>query len=599
MGLCATVASFADGSRWLDGWRLPLVLLLLSQVPAIDPTLHRPDGFEYYVLARSPLFDHDLDLANDYRLLGTYGQYSSTGDAVSRTPYGLAVLWTPAIVLAHLGTLVARVFGADVAADGCTAPYQAAVTFASFCFGAAALLLTEGFVRRRHGPAIALLVAFALWAATPVAFYSVLAPSSSHPASMLMVGGFLLLWLRNRDRTGLRDWVLVGALGGLMAVVRIQDCVFLALPVLDQILTHRPGFIRRLAAMLAAPALFGLLQAAVWMRLWGFDFMSEVADRSAFRGHLHVMDVLLSPRHGVFTWTPVWLLAFLGWLLGLRREIRLALPALTALALLVLVNASLDDWAGSIAFGHRRFLGLTLFFGMGLAWLFELLGQRPLLTVAAVVAALALWNQQFTVIFAKRMVAGRDAPVTLDRLAGAQVDVFFREWVAAEERLPWWIFAVGYDNLKDIWLDEGRSMEGRVDLTVEDRDQPLPFIIGEGWLAPQQRDGVGSRRSRGWASSLRVPIRTPGAFRLFLRARSMLPDHEVGVALTVNGTPVGEASAGREWRDLRYEVPSSAVRRGFNTLVFSYGTTMRTLDPAHRGLNSAVAVQDLRFERRP
>lgn len=65
---------------------------------------------------------------------------------------------------------MARGLGASVPADGCSAPYQAGVTFASFLFGTIALFLTEGVVRRRHGPAIGLLVAFGLWTATPLSY---------------------------------------------------------------------------------------------------------------------------------------------------------------------------------------------------------------------------------------------------------------------------------------------------------------------------------------------------------------------------------------------------------------------------------------------
>ena len=161
LGLCACVSAFGRGWPWLDRFRLPLVLLLLSQVPQVTPTLHRPDGFEYYVVARSLLFDRDLELANDYACLKSFGQFQD-GRSVTRTPSGLAILWAPAVVSVHVGTLAARGLGATVPADGCSAPYQAGVTLASFLFGAMAVFLTEGVVRRRYGPAIALLVAFAL-----------------------------------------------------------------------------------------------------------------------------------------------------------------------------------------------------------------------------------------------------------------------------------------------------------------------------------------------------------------------------------------------------------------------------------------------------
>ncbi|HEY6546298.1 MAG TPA: hypothetical protein VI589_00270, partial [Vicinamibacteria bacterium] len=159
--LCAGAAALWGGTRWLDGWRLPLVLLFLTQVPEVKTTLHRPDGFEYYVVAHSLLFDQDLELANNYSCLNSFGQWSS-GRAVSRVPMGVGLLWSPVIVAAHAGTLVARALGVDVAADGCSLPYTSAVTLASFLFAAGAIFLTEAAVRRRQGPKVALIVAVGL-----------------------------------------------------------------------------------------------------------------------------------------------------------------------------------------------------------------------------------------------------------------------------------------------------------------------------------------------------------------------------------------------------------------------------------------------------
>ena len=595
MAVCAFVCAFAGGSGWLDRWRLPMVLLFLTQVPALNSKLHAPDGFEYYVLARSPIFDHDLELGNDFKSLGGFGPAPGQR-AKSRTPCGLAILWTPTILLVHAGVLVARTLGADVAADGSSAPYQAGVSIASFLFGIAALALTETLVRRRHGPPIGLLVSFALWAATPLAFYTVAAPTTSHTASALMVGVFIVLWLDYRDSTSTRDWLLLGFVGGLASIVRIQDGVLLAAPLLDQAYRRRPGWLSRSATMLVGPALAGTLQAAVWANLWGPDFVTKVAKANLFQGNFHVFEMLLSPRHGVFTWTPLWFVAALGLVLLLRRDLRLGAFALGALVLVVLVNAGMDDWSGDISFGQRRLLCMTLLFGLGLGEVFFLLAERPLVTVAAVVAGLALWTQQFTGIFAKRIVAGRDEPVTLDRLAPAQVDAFLKEWLEAEDRLPGWLFVAGYDNLKGVWLDEGRSLGGRIDLTVEDAQQPVAFLIGDGWLSPSESEGVWFRRSRGWSSSLRIPVYTPGHFELRARARSLLPGR-VAATLRVNGVELGESSAGPEWGEMRYDIPRSALRSGLNDFVFAYETTRRGLDPSQRGLNAALAFQELVFKR--
>src|SRR2546427_3025018 len=95
-----TVLSSGPPARWLDAWRLPLVLVALAQLPGVYSRLGG-DGFEYYVLDRSPLFDHDLDLANDFQGLGARPVVSPQGHVTSRVPIGVSIVWLPPLLLVH------------------------------------------------------------------------------------------------------------------------------------------------------------------------------------------------------------------------------------------------------------------------------------------------------------------------------------------------------------------------------------------------------------------------------------------------------------------------------------------------------------------
>src|SRR5690606_35538152 len=67
------------------------------------------DGFFYYAFTRSIWFDHDLDLTNDYALLGiddAQHQFllepTVTGYAQSAWAIGPALAWSPFVGLGHL-----------------------------------------------------------------------------------------------------------------------------------------------------------------------------------------------------------------------------------------------------------------------------------------------------------------------------------------------------------------------------------------------------------------------------------------------------------------------------------------------------------------
>jgi hypothetical protein len=593
----AVCAVALRGGRWLDAGRLVLVLLALYRLPDVYPRLGG-DGYEYYVLARSVLFDRDLDLANDFAGLEARAVVSPRGEVTSRTPIGVGLVWAPAIVLAHLGTVVADRLGASLPADGFSAPYQAAATTTTFLCGMLAVFLVEAVVRRYFSPAVALLVALALWFGTPLDFYAVANPFMSHGVSAGAAALFVFLWLTWRTGAEGRRWLVLGLVGGLMTLVRVQDGVLLALPVIDLLMARGRRAGPALAAFAAGPLLGAVLQSAVWARLWGADFVRQIGTQGpGFTARLHAADVLFSPRHGLFTWTPLWALAAAGFLLWLRRDRRLAALMVLAFAMAVAVNSSMGDWWGSHGFGQRRFLGLTALFALGLAEVVDLLRARPLVPIAVLLGGLVLWNVQFAAIYNRRLLAAKDQPITLDRLAGAQADLLYRQLLEWRDSAPPGLFVLLYDNLKGIWLDEGRSMRGVVDLGQDNRD--LPFLVAEGWLPPEAEGDVRFRRARGRRGFLRVPVKTPGDFRVLVRARSLAGERAVKLGLDVNGTLVGEAQTPPSWTDLEFQVPGRALRPGLNLLLLAAEPPASEPPGERRGPGTLFAVAGLRFERIP
>src|SRR6185503_16903344 len=370
------------------------------------------------------------------------------------------------------------------------------------------------------GALIAVLVTLAIWWATPLFFYAIANPSVSHGVSAFLATLFVAAWLRFRTSDRPAHWALVGAAGGLLSLVRIQDAVLLVLPLLDLAWNRRPGARRRLVAFAAVPAAGALLQALVWARLWGGrEFVSLLAHQGpGFTPHLAWLELLLSPRHGLFSWSPLYLVACAGWLLWPRRDTRLALYFILAFVLAVAVNASMRDWWGSEAFGQRRLLGLTPLFALGLGEVLAFARRHPLVPVAAILAVLVWWNQGLAYIYNSELVAPRKEALNLEQLAPAQVDVLYRGLLGTR-LLPEPLWVLAYDNVKGVWLDEGpRSLKGAIDLGREPAD--LPLVVGHNWYPPQAEGETTFRRSKGRRSWLRIPIRTVGDFEGVLRVRA-------------------------------------------------------------------------------
>jgi hypothetical protein len=333
--------------------------------------------------------------------------------------------------------------------------------------------------------------------------------------------------------------------------------------------------------------------------MYGPGFLMQTAEQGHFgRPELNVIGVLVSARHGLLTWTPIYVPALLGVFLWLARDSRLALSLLVGIGLSVALNSLQWDWWGADAFGQRRLLGLTPIFALGLAETLSFLVKRPLLPLGAALLLLIAWNQQFAYIYNSDMLAGKGQAVSLERLAPAQVDVATRRLLRLEPLLPRRAFVLLYDNLRGVWLDEGaRSLGGTLDLG--DREPEAFPVIGHGWSEPAHDDGVGFRFSNVRRSWLRVPILTPGDFEVTLRIRAAFDAAPVSVSLEAGGEKVGEAALRGEWQEVRFLLPARLLSPGVNDLSLHFSTTPAEVVPGFRGRNAAAAVDWIRFRRVP
>jgi hypothetical protein len=97
----------------------------------------------------------------------------------------------------------------------------------------------------------------------------------------------------------------------------------------------------------------------------------------------HALQVLFSPEHGLFFWTPLALVSLAGLVIlavsrarfagseydrGERRQIAAALLAMAVAT--IYVTGSVESWTAAGAFGQRRFVALTPVLVVGLAALF-------------------------------------------------------------------------------------------------------------------------------------------------------------------------------------------------------------------------------------
>ncbi len=406
-----------------------LVAALLLTLPLVTPRIRGADEIEYFAYLRSAVFDRDLEFGNEYAhfhaldpsgLAGFKATFldlrePATGRHINFAPLGTALLWAPAYLLAHVAVLAGRALGADLPADGLSRPYVMAVCYASWAYGMAALVLLHRTLVRfgGFGEAASWATAAVLWG-TPLLFYVTLAPGFSHAASLFVVSLVLWLTLRARERGfTVGEAAVVGAAGGLAALVREQDGLFLAVPAAliawDALRERRPvAAALRLAAMGAAAAVVFTPQLLAYRAVNGSFGPSRLVARKMSYASPHALAVLFDASHGLFAWAPLLLLAAGGLVFAAvraRRAEPVALALLLGLLLQVWINGSVESWTQAGAFGSRRFVSATPVLAWGLAALLTVavprLGRRP---AAALLLLFAWWNVSLMVQFGLRLM---------------------------------------------------------------------------------------------------------------------------------------------------------------------------------------------------
>ena len=403
------------------------MLVATLAMPGVTTRLYASDEVEAFSFLRSLWFDHDFSFDNEYRHFYESGVIADegfrltfleptteTGLRRNFSTIGCALFWAPFYAVADAGVRVARGLGYDVKADGYSRPYVAAVCYGSACYGVMALMLAFAIARRMlriggmtdQGEAAA--ATWAVWLGTPLLFYMYVAPPYTHAVSAFAAAAFVWTWLSVRARWSPGGLAGLGILAAAMTMVREQDAFLAVGPALDFAWSLRrrpaPRLFASALAFFGAFALAFLPQAAAYLALNGRLGPSRLVSRKMSWTAPHALDVLVSPEHGWLCWTPLVLLAVVGWVMMLtwRRSPSTARDDAQSLRWMgfcvllmalsqVYVAGSVESWMVAGAFGQRRFVVLTVLLVVGVAFLLSKARTRLVRIALSLVIIVSVW----------------------------------------------------------------------------------------------------------------------------------------------------------------------------------------------------------------
>jgi len=563
------VAEREDGKLLRDpGVRaLLLVLALLVGILFSHGRRITSDGIDHYVYLRSLAVDHDLDLANDYALVSPRGESDDRLTPIGRTgnahPVGPALAWAPFYLVADVLT---RLAGRPP--DGLGGFYDDAVALGGLFYGWLGLVVLYRTASREVSRGPALFAAGGIGLGTFLYFYLAHAPTMAHAPAFAAAALFVDLWLRPLPE-GARRGALLGAACGLVALMRWADvliAVLWAVSLLPRLLEapRRRRLGTEVLAFAGAAFLAFSPQMLVWKLLYG-SWLTIPQGEGFIAGAPAWAGVLFSPRHGLFSWSPLLYVGAAGLLAWARRAPLRLVGALVFFVALARVNAGVADWWGGAAFGARRFDAMLPLFGLGLAlamsWLSALSMRRPWVLGAAVVAAFVLWNALLAAHFASGAwdyaapvsfeEMGRAATAGVDRRLGSpfSLPASLLEWSRSGRAPADW---------ESLYMQR-RHARWAIRMGVDER-----MFLEDGWSAPRDEGGTTARRIEAGSAGIVVPLHAPRTYRLGVRGRSDAGEQRLRVLL--NDRFLGAVDVGPEWADLDVAVPAEAVRPGRNFL---------------------------------
>ncbi len=376
---------------------VPAIAVLILHHFATGFTIYN-DGTGYYSYIRSAVIDKDLDFMNEWKYYDNqHSKFSnvSRGIAIAGTRtskgyienvylIGSSIMWAPFFLTAHAATTALHALGANIEANGYTLPYEMSIGLASMIYGFLAIILMYKFCRKWFGRRTSLLAALGVWYGTAFFWYQAVEPSMAHMNSAFLGALFVYFWHNTLGKRTKLQWLLLGALLGLIFLVRQQDALLAILPgfeILKGLLSKaEAGKAIGRGLIFSAGAFAALLpQMLVWKRMYG-DFLVYSYRNITWHGQPggwhspRLLELFFSAETGMWR-VPLLLLSLIGLVIFAKRVRGVALhfAAVAALGMMVV-----SMWIGGLAggYGLRPLIGMSVFFALGAAEIIERLKAR-------------------------------------------------------------------------------------------------------------------------------------------------------------------------------------------------------------------------------
>jgi len=339
------------------------------------------DGTFYYSWLHSALIDHDIQFQNEYAHFSVTQPVTANDVLTNKYAVGPAIVWTIPFLWIHT----------FLRGDGYTFPYQFAIGLTTVLYGITGLLLLYRMLCFWTTPIIASLTTVLIALATHLFFYGAIDPVNSHALSFFAATLFITCVVSKKA------W-MSGVVLGIIMLMRPQDGIY---AILILFLFPPRAWIRVGVGFL----LTFLPQLVAWTAFTGNPFLSPYflgGEHYTFLSP-HIIDVLFSLKNGLFVYTPLVLIAAIGYFLRWKQDVQqYKVPSIIILLLSLYLVSSWSSWDQGASFSGRMLVGVLPLLAFPLSVLMTSLIKKvltPLLVVLTFLIPLGAINMILTLYF--------------------------------------------------------------------------------------------------------------------------------------------------------------------------------------------------------
>lgn len=567
----------------------------------------------YYAYMPSLLLDHDLDFMNQYKTAHLEEQLpgefflakTRTGHVENIFPVGSSICWAPFFLIGHCFAWLLYLFHQGLPLDGYSRPYWEMVALGNLAYLLAGVFLCYRFLSTFFSKTFSYIVSVGmLFALAPLYYFTLDFAFVSEPLSMFFVALVFFLSLQLRAGSGLMRMLLLGAVCGLMVIVRLQNFIYCLIPFLLMAVAFHPeiraqwrSLAKAWCCLALGMALGFLPQLVIWKALYGSWYVNFPGRFLLWWKSPFILETLFSARNGFFPWCPIAVFSVIGLFFFLRKSKIWGLVVIVLFGLTVYFNASQEDWWGSASTGPRRFISAYPILAAGLAALFSFLSIRWRKTAYLSLTALLVFFSGMNVYL---VGAIRESRMSNDH-ANRYSDVlrgYFSIYNAVVYPLEFpvqvyyhWRYGLDLYGAENEWfIGEDILYFQQKHGSLVEGDSP---IFAEGWQERKTDDNKTVRVTTRADCFLRLPMFFKGAQRLVLKAHLGPEEGGNGCAMKVllNGHELAKRQIPPRGATISVRILPKDMIPGINQMQFQFPANG---DPPCTG---SMVLDELSFQK--